>query len=368
MPHAVINGRFLSQAVTGVQRFAREATRALDALAAAGHPALAEWTFEVVAPPDAVLDLPLTHVAARRTAGRLRGQLWEQLRLPAHARGRWLVNLAFTAPLSVRQQVVVIHDASIWAIPHTFTPAFRRWYRFLLPRLARRSARVGTVSAFSRAELERYGVATADRVTVTPNGADHMLAVAPDHAGATALDLPAGRFVLAVSSDAPHKQFSLIEAALAHPCCAAVELVIVGGGGGRTLATERPRGATRARRVGRVSDAVLRALYERALCLVFPSTYEGFGLPPVEAMASGCPVIVSRAGALPEVCGDAALYCAPGDAASLAGQIAGLEADAALRESLVARGRARAAAFTWERTALALVSALDAAGRTAGAA
>jgi glycosyltransferase involved in cell wall biosynthesis len=92
---------------------------------------------------------------------------------------------------------------------------------------------------------------------------------------------------------------------------------------------------------------------------VFPSTYEGFGLPPLEAMASGCPVIVSRHGAIPEVCGDAALYFDGTAAGTLASLITRVAGDPALRDTLAAHGRARAAAFTWQRTARALVGALD---------
>jgi glycosyltransferase involved in cell wall biosynthesis len=109
-----------------------------------------------------------------------------------------------------------------------------------------------------------------------------------------------------------------------------------------------------------VSDGALRALYERAVGLAFPSSYEGFGLPPVEAMASGCPVVVSTAGALPEVCGDAALYCETGDATTLAGHLARLASDDALRAEMVARGRRRAAEFTWRRHAERVVETLDA--------
>jgi glycosyltransferase involved in cell wall biosynthesis len=360
--HAVINGRFLSQEVTGVQRFAREVTRALDEMVADGDASTRGWAFELLAPPGATLDLPLRAIPVRTVGATLRGQLWEQVTLARAVGSRFLVNLGNTAPVTRRAQLVVIHDASVWAIPTTFTRAFRTWYRLLLPALGRLCQRVATVSEFSRGELRAHAHIPPGKVTVVWAGSDHVHATAPDGCAIARLALDGRPFVLAVSSDAPHKRFALVEAAMAHESCAHLDLVIVGGAGGRTLTTGERAAHGRARRVGRVSDGELRALYERALCLVFPSTYEGFGLPPLEAMASGCPVIVSRHGAIPEVCGDAALYLDGTGAGALAALIARLAGDPALRDTLAARGRARAAAFTWRRTARALVGALDASG------
>jgi glycosyltransferase involved in cell wall biosynthesis len=117
------------------------------------------------------------------------------------------------------------------------------------------------------------------------------------------------------------------------------------------------------KRVGYVSDGELRALYEHAACFVYPSLYEGFGLPPLEAMACGCPVLASDAAAIPEVCGDAALYCdarSPGD---LAARLGALMREPALRRTLAERGRARAAQFSWRRAAAANWDALAEAAR-----
>ena len=103
--------------------------------------------------------------------------------------------------------------------------------------------------------------------------------------------------------------------------------------------------------VGYVSDGELRALYENAVCFVFPSLYEGFGLPPLEAMHCGCPVIVSRCASLPEICGDAALYCDPNDPADLAAQIRVLAQSPSLRTELREAGLARVQRFTWKQSA-----------------
>jgi glycosyltransferase involved in cell wall biosynthesis len=110
---------------------------------------------------------------------------------------------------------------------------------------------------------------------------------------------------------------------------------------------------------GRVSDGELRALYENAACLAFPSTTEGFGLPPLEAMGLGCPVVVAPCGALPEVCGDAALYAPPGAPAAWAQAIRRLDGDAGLRQRMMEAGLARAALYRWEDSARRLLEVIE---------
>ena len=140
-----------------------------------------------------------------------------------------------------------------------------------------------------------------------------------------------------------------------------IVLVAAGGGNARIFAQAGDLNLDdrRLQRTGYVSDQQLRALYEGAACFVFPSFYEGFGLPPLEAMCCGCPVISSDRASLPEVCGDAALYCDPDDPATLAAQLRRLLDSDALAAELRQAGRQRAAGFTWDRAAREFADLMD---------
>jgi glycosyltransferase involved in cell wall biosynthesis len=168
-------------------------------------------------------------------------------------------------------------------------------------------------------------------------------------------------YVLAVGSPAPHKNLAALSATAAMLAARGAELVLTGDLSSPVFA--RIALPAPARRVGRVDDASLRALYEGAACLVFPSRHEGFGLPAVEAMALGCPVVAARAGALPEVCAGAALFADPADPLDIAQAVAAVLDDPALAARLAAAGRVRAAGFTWAATAARLSGLVDAVAR-----
>jgi glycosyltransferase involved in cell wall biosynthesis len=349
-----INGRFLTQALTGVQRYATEMVKALDALLWSDGAHTGRRVVLLIprsAPqPDALRRIEI------RTVGLLRGQAWEQLELPRYAGRGICLNLCNAAPLAGRSTVVAIHDAGVFAVPETYSRAFRLWYRLLHPALGRRAAAVVTVSEFSRLELVRHLGIAPNRITVIPNGGEHILAHPADPGVLGRLGL-AGRYVLAVSSQSPHKNFGGIMAALAH-VRQDFQLVFAGGTNSRVfrLSATLPGKAYLA---GRVTDGELRALYENAACFVYPSFYEGFGLPPLEAMACGCPVIASRAASLPEVCGDAAMYCDPRDPMDIARAIDAVLGNPELRADLRRRGPERAARFTWDKAARSLLHLLD---------
>lgn len=351
-----LNGRFLTQRVTGVQRSARETVAALDRLLRTTHDAA---SLSLLAPAGTQCDLALEAIGFR-AAGRFTGQAWEQFDLPALARDGYLVNLANLAPLRVRHQAVVIHDAQVWDMPENFSFAFRSWYRFALPRLARRADLLLTVSRFSRDALARHGVDGASRMEILPNGADHVLRAAADDSVLVRAGLEPGRFVLCVGSLNRNKNLQLVLAAADGIAGLGLDIATVGGANPAVFGAAPPTPVSGLRALGYVNDAALRALYEHALCFVMPSRHEGFGLPAVEAMACGCPVVVSRLGALPEVCGDAALYCDADDPATLLAAVTRIAREDGLALRMAAAGRERAAAYTWDGVARRLLGLLEA--------
>jgi glycosyltransferase involved in cell wall biosynthesis len=314
--------------IGGVERVARELASRL--------PLLRPDRYRVVAPRPA-----LAHRA---------GHAWEQAVLPLRARGAELIlSPANLAPLVSRRNVVVIHDAAALRHPEWYSAAYVRWQRVLLPRLARRARLVLTVSEFSRQELIALLGVPRERVVVVPNGVDARFTPATDPSPARAalgLERP---YALVVGTRIARKNVTALEATATALSEGGVELVAAGSGRAYMRDEERRDGGPR--RLGYVPDALLPSLYAGARALLMPSLYEGFGLPCLEAMASGVPVVAARRAALPETCGDAALLVDPDDPSALAEGARAAVADHAVRADLVARGLARAGGFSWDRTA-----------------
>jgi glycosyltransferase involved in cell wall biosynthesis len=354
----LINGRFLGRRATGVDRFAFEAIRALDQMIELGDPLVAGLRAEIVVPEAlAGLTNPFRHVTLR-ASGKGGGARWEQLALPRAAQGRLLLNLCNSGPLLYRRQVTVLHDAAPTRVPDSYSRSFVAWYRLMAPGLGRISQRVITVSEFSRRELcDAYRIPAA-KIGVVPESGEHMLRVQPDDSSAT-VALGERPFVLAVGSLNRHKNFQLVADAARVLQDAQFDIVVVGGGDARVYGSGQHALPRFVKHLGYVSDGELAALYRRAACFVYPSRYEGFGLPPVEALALGCPVIASRLPSVQEACGDAVLYTSPDDPAELARLLTRITGDAALRATLRERGRTRTAELTWRATAVKLIEEIS---------
>jgi glycosyltransferase involved in cell wall biosynthesis len=313
MKPVAINARAAVRAeIGGVERVARELSERL--------PALDPARYEVVRPPQR-----LAHRA---------GHAWEQAWLPYATRGAALIySPANLAPVASRRNVVVIHDVAALRHPEWYGRAYVTWQRALLPAIARRARLVITVSEFSRREIEQVlGVAAE----VIPNGVDGRFKPGP----------PAERpYVLAVGTRIARKNLAVLAATADALGEHGIELVAAGS----DRAYMRDESAAPVRALGYVPDGELPALYSGARALVMPSLYEGFGLPCLEAMASGTPVIASNRGALPETCGDAAVLVDPDDPQAFAAAV--VEAAVGQPRRLIEAGLERAARFTWERAA-----------------
>lgn len=342
-----INGRFLGQRLTGVQRYAHETLRALDGLVARGD-AGAGVDFEVLAPPGVAP--PELRAIGFRNVGKLRGNAWEQLSLPRAAKAGLLLSFGPTGPLVKSSQIVTIHDAAVHVVPQAFSWRFRAWYKVLLPVLVRRSVRVMTVSHFSRGEVARYFKADARSMRVSGEGWQHVLRIPSDPSVLSRHGLTNRRYVLVVGSLSPHKNLEVVARAAARLTGAPLHVVVAGAVNERVFGRSTPPGSV-LKLLGYVSEGELRALYEHAAAFVHPSLYEGFGLPPLEAMALNCPVIASNAAAIPETCGDAALYFEPQRAEQLAQLIERVVSEPQLREALVERAKAQLARHGWEGAA-----------------
>jgi glycosyltransferase involved in cell wall biosynthesis len=299
------------------------------------------------------------------------GHAWEQLALPLAARGaELLLSPANLAPLADPRNVVVIHDTAPFQDPGWYGRAYGAWHRALVPRVARRARLVIVPSEYVRAELaELFGLAL-ERVRVVAPGVDAAFRNPADPAPLLRRLGIKRPYVLALGTEGPRKNLALLDAIAPTLANDGVEVVIAGssrpylpGGSARTgrYATQTrqtpPSVRGVARRLGYVADADLPALYAGAAAFAMPSLYEGFGLPCVESMAAGTPVVASDRAALPEACGGAAVLSDPRDPDAFAAAL--LSAAGAERERLVTAGRERAAELSWERTAEGVDRALE---------
>lgn len=343
----IVNARFLTQRMTGVQRYAIEVSRRLKAMCP---------DIRFLA-PKGIIHTAVAQEIGAETVGRLHGHAWEQLELPRYLAGSGLINLCNAAPITVTRQIVTIHDAAPFAVPEAYSRAFVLWYRFLTRRLGTRAAGIVTVSQFSADELTRYMKIPSTRIDVVPLGSEHVRAVPADVTIIAKHRLDDRPFLLAVGSHSPHKNFAALVRAAERLGDLPFRFVMAGGADPRVHASA-PEALTSSHvlHVGSVSDAQLRALYEQAAGYVHPAYYEGFGLPPLEAMTLGCPVLTSNAASLPEVCGDAADYFNPFDNSGIVNAIQTFMRNDARRRQLSVMGLERSKQFSWDNCAQSVLS------------
>jgi len=296
---------------------------------------------------------------------------------------RWLwfgrkavVHYPLTVPLPRAKPptVVTLHDLQHHDLPGQWSKAGRLWRRLAYDRAAREATTVVTCSEFSKRRICAALGIDPSRVFWAHHGVETdrfnpKRTAFLDGSVAERHGLP-GRFLLYPAGFWPHKNHARLFEALAQTADRRTPLLLTGSATPLLDELEQLSGRLgllrRVYYLGFVRDRELPALYRLATAVVFPSLYEGFGLPPLEAMACGCPVASSRAGALAEVIGDAALELDPHDPSQMANAIDRLLEDQQLREQLAARGLERARSFSWRRSAELHLDAYSAAAQLAG--
>ncbi len=360
MPNKIyINARFLTQSITGVQQYALEIVRNFDLLLDRGEIDPNVYTFTMLAPSKGVIhDLGLKHISLRQV-GRLTGHAWEQAELPFYSGDGLLFCPGNTAPVisltSSQKTVTTVHSLAYLYFPESYSLPFKAFYNIIVPLVLKKADAAITVSqAEKELILKRYPFA-AKRLHVVQNGGITGSYKEEDRNTclySTKLPSP---FLLFVGSLSRGKNLGAVIKALSLLEDENLHLVVVGATG-KTFAEAGmdipDHLLDRIHFRGQINDPQeLLHLYKTAACLVFPSYYESSGLPPVEAMACGCPVIVSDIPALRERCGDAALYCSPDRPGDFAERIKQVLTNKLLRERLKEKGLQRSRIFTWEKTA-----------------
>ncbi|HEY0797048.1 MAG TPA: glycosyltransferase family 1 protein [Acidisarcina sp.] len=359
-----INGRFLTQEITGTQRYAHEIIDWLDAkLVESG----AGWPEVAILVPSSDKLLPTYKAIQLKVVGACSGRLWEQVELPFYSRGGVLFTPCGGAPLIHPRSVVTIHDAGVFAIPGAYSFLFRLWYQFLYRAHCHTSLHVLTVSYASKYDLERYSGADPDKLSVTYLGAEHATRTTGLSGILEKYNLKRLGYVLIVGSRSPNKNLKGLLDAMAL-LGDGLRLVVVGKENESVFGKRRTlKLPSHVLGLEHVSEAELHDLYGNAACFVFPSFYEGFGLPPLEAMAVGCPVVTSNTSALAELFSTIAFVCDPEDPQDIAARIAeACLAGPEYRQSC----RDFTSLFQWERCAkrtweLVAPYCMDEAGRGA---
>jgi glycosyltransferase involved in cell wall biosynthesis len=354
----LINGRFLTQKVTGVQRTAYEILKQLDILLE--KPENNDVSFEILTPynfneKDIIINLKNIKI---KKLSRLNGHLWEQFVLPFYSFNHKLINFCNTAPLFKRKQIVYLYDAAVFSRPEGYSKSFVIWYRFLFRVLSLITKRIITVSHFSKLELIKYIPMIEKKIIVSYLGSDHIDPVKDDDSILEKYKIKKNQYFFAVSSLNPNKNFKIILNALKKIKMTNIQVVIAGGTNNKVFSSSGRINDENIITTGYVSDNELKTLYKNARCFIFPSIYEGFGLPPLESMRLGTPVLASNAASIPEICGEAAIYFNPQHADDLIDAINKVEFRRINIEDLIIKGKERSEIFNWSKTANDLLNVI----------
>ncbi len=353
-----LDGRFLTQKLSGVQRFAYEITNELLNSGLLNIRILVPNTY--LNKDYKINNWPIIRV------GFLKGYLWEQVELPFWLKRRntkILLCLCNIAPLIYKRKITVIHDLAVLEHPEWFNWKFVVLYNFFFKNIIKSSMCIITVSNYSKKTIIKHFNIKEDSLKVIYNAVSTNFGKHNDNFSFQNIlnkyGLITNKYLLTVSSIDPRKNINGLITAFHSIKQSEYKLVIVGKSNKIFAKSESSKKNENIIQLEDVKDFELSVLYKLAYCFIYPSFYEGFGIPPLEAMASGTPTIVSNTTSLPEVCGDASLYFNPFDVSDIGHKIEILLNNVDLRQYLINKGNERIKKFSWGKSATEFLNILS---------
>lgn len=340
----VVNGRYLTQKATGVHRYAFEICNKLHEMGV---------DFHVAVPKEIHPDYKFSFKVVK--CGSFNTHLWEQISLPRylkHIGSPLLISFTGCGPLNYSNQIMTIHDVSHERYPEWFSKNYYRFYHYMMPRIGKKAHAVLTVSEFSKKEIvDTLGI-NAEKIHVVHSNVPFHNKPSKEEILSFTRNPEAEKYILAVSSMDPRKNFIRLVEAFDKIKDKSVKLYIIGMSfkAFNTPDLQKLIGEN-VHLPGYISDEKLQTMYQNALLSVYPSLYEGFGLPPLESMTYGCPVINSDIPALREVSQDAALYVDPYNVDDITQKIEQLLVDEPLRKELQEKGLLQIKKYSWDKSA-----------------
>lgn len=340
----VVNGRYLTQKATGVHRYAFEICNKLHEMGV---------DFHVAVPNEIHPDYKFSFKVVK--CGSLNTHLWEQISLPRYLKrigSPLLISFTGCGPLNYSNQIMTIHDVSHERYPEWFSKNYYRFYHYMMPRIGKKAHAVLTVSEFSKKEIvDTLGI-NSEKIHVVHSNVPFHNKPSKEEILNFTRNPEAERYILAVSSMDPRKNFVRLVEAFNKIKDKSVKLYIIGMSfkAFNTPDLQKLIGEN-VHLPGYIPDEKLQTMYQNALLSVYPSLYEGFGLPPLESMTYGCPVINSDIPALREVSQDAALYVDPYNVEDITQKIEQLLVDEPLRKELQEKGLLQIKKYSWNKSA-----------------
>jgi len=338
----IINSRFLTQNITGVQRFAIEISKQLKKLYGEN--------IQFVSPKN-IIHHDLSKKLDVKIIGNKTGHLWEQIDLPKYLKNHGsplLLNLANTAPLFYRDKIVTVYDLAFYHHPEWFSKKFTLFYNFLIPKVLGNSKYIFTDSNYVKNDISNSYNISKNKITTLHGSYAEIFKYN---------DMKREKFVLAVGSIDPRKNLkSIIEIFKEKQD---IKLIIVGQKNKIFSSFDITDLPNNIKFTGYISDEELVTFYNTASLFIYPSFFEGFGIPPLEAQVCGCPVIASNTTSLPEVGGNSFLYCNPSTIDDIKQKIELLLNDNSLQEELIEKGFENIERFSWEKSAKKIIEVIE---------